>query len=156
MVKVVDEKGWQDGTFADGKLRKNVNVNFMEEGGDPFYDVWLSRMRRHAATFGQLFDVDVEPSRLTSMQFSRYRVGDHYGIHCDNDETQKNVGFDRKISIWVSLSDNASLGISHSGDVRANTGDAIIFTGLCHHWAPEQKEGERYSCVAWVPGPRWR
>ena len=128
----------------------------MEEGADPFFDEWLTRMRTHARTFGRLFDVAISSSRLTSMQFSRFQVGDHYGPHKDHDESQQHVAMDRKLSIWVSLTDGAKLGISNVGDVRANAGDAIVFTGLCGHWAPEQKDGERYSCVAWVPGPRWR
>ncbi len=156
LLAAAEAQGWQPGTYADGSRRDHVTVCFLNDGEVEIVTAVIARLREHAAVLARLFRVDVWPQQLTSIQVARYRPGDHYSYHRDNDETQRALPADRKLSIYVSLSASGGIDIEGIGPIHCNVGDALIYSGLVTHAAPMQEAGERHSFVAWIPGPRWR
>ena len=155
LIETANTKGWLDGTYSDGTKRDNVSVCFLEQGDYEVSDGWIESFRMTARILAPIFGVHVHEELLTSIQISRWREGDHYGMHKDHD-TSGRLSNDRKLSLYASLSDNGGLDIDKVGHMRCNTGDALYFNSLVSHAAPKQETGERFSVVAWVPGPDWQ
>jgi len=154
-IRAADDLGWRSGTYADGTERPNVAVCFLGEDDSPpgLYDRIRDISRPAADILGGIL---IAPNLLDSIQVSRWRQGDHYGHHRDHDPREEFPRADRKLSVYISLSDGGGLDIDGTGLIRANAGDSIIMSSITTHAAPVQGEGERHSVVAWVPGPRWR
>ena len=156
VIETADNIGWTHGSYANGEKRDNVSCCFFNENEHPQTAEIFWRMRSMGHSFGQSMRIDVKPEWMDSMQVSRWREGDHYGTHRDHDPNQNTHLADRKLSIYVSLSNGGGLTIGSDGLCRCNKGDALIMSGQMDHAAPVQESGERHSIVAWIPGPRWR
>lgn len=154
LVQEAASAGWHPGTYADGRPRDHVQVRFLD-AAFPTTRYWIEKIRRHAVPLAELFGVDIDPAGLVALQVSRWGPGDHYGHHFDHDSTG-NLVLERKLTIYTALSPGGGLDISGPGLVRCHTGDTLCFNALASHAAPPQTEGERFSVVAWVPGPHWR
>ena len=155
LIELVNELGWQGAAYADGRPRGNVTVRHLQDGDGPVAREWLAAFRQMAALYAPAFGVDVSPENLTSFQVSRWREGDHYEMHADHDASG-NLAVDRKMSLYVALSPGGGLEVHGVGKIHCNTGDALAFASYVNHGAPVQGPGERFSAVAWVPGPDWR
>ena len=156
IVEFCNAQGWRKGTFANGSVRDNVNVCFLN--GDSALETTLfQRIRDLAIPSSPLLgNIAIDAESLHSVQISRYREGDHYGMHCDHDVSTKNLTRDRKLSIYVQLTGHGGLNIHDIGMVHTKPGDALIFNALTQHSAPIQKSGERHSLVAWINGDSWK
>lgn len=152
IVDVAERAGFGSGTYSDGSFRDHVNVCFLPVGACPAFGRIVDRI----PPIARLLGIDVWPDRLGKVQISRWSEGDHYGMHKDHEESGRELEWDRKLSLYVSLSQGGGLEISKVGRVNCGVGEAIAFSSLVMHAAPMQEEGIRYSAVMWVPGPRWR
>ncbi len=155
LIAEADRLGWEHGTYADGTRRENVSVCFLEYSPHdrPVARAWIEKLRAHAASLATVFGLQVWPEKLWSLQLSYWAPGDHYGYHADHDPTGV-LPLDRKLSIFVSLSEGGVLGLDRTGPVTCQTGDALIFPSFLSHEAPAT-EHQRWSMVAWIPGPDW-
>ena len=156
VLAFLNEGEWRAGTYSDGTKRDNVNVQFHNTKETPIMQFLWDRIKQTASTTANILKVDINPEMHEFAQFSRWRKGDHYSMHTDNDASNRTLEYDRKVSLYCSLTDGGGLQLDKEGIVRCNKGDALIITGIMPHAAPVQEDGERISMVAWVLGPRWR
>ena len=153
LVGEANAVGFQPGTHSDGSHRDHVEICMLTED-HPVAAEWIASVRTCATILGELWRVKVWPEHLRYLQVSHWRPGsDHYHYHCDHD-TRGILPFDRKFSLYASLCEGGGLEIDEIGLVNCNTGDALAFTSIVQHAVP-QTDHERYSMVAWVPGPAW-
>ncbi len=155
LIRYAEDKGFTSATYVDGRERENVKVLFVNKEEDTALKHIFDRITAAANKFALLFEVDVYPEILSSIQIARYLTGDHYEVHIDHDTSMSNLEYDRKLSVFVSCSPNGALEIEGQ-HINVGKGDAIVFSSMSHHAAPVQGEGSRYSFVAWITGPRWR
>ena len=150
IIALARERGWSRGVEVDGKTPRNSSVMFTDDAGV------LERMRQIAKHAGPLLGLDVWPHLLASVQLGRYRPPqESYGWHVDHDPTRRHVEHDRKLSLVGALSDGGALELSGIGRMNLNAGDMLAFGGNVSHMAPAL-DHERFTIVAWIPGPPWR
>ena len=155
LVVECEDQGFQSATYVDGRTRDNVKTIFIQKKGAKKSKEVFDRIQALSAHAGKMLGISVWPGKMDSFQVARYMPGDFYGDHVDHDSSLRNLQYDRKLSFFVACSPGGCIIIE--GELwRCNTGDAIIFPSTMHHAAPEQKEGSRYSFVAWIPGPNWK
>lgn len=110
------------------------------------------------------FGVDV--TDMAGVQFTEYNasMSAKYDWHHDV-EWQKNLAYDRKISVVVQLSDgNYYEGCDFQFEEVQNPdqealrckGTVLCFPSYLRHRVTEITKGTRYSLVAWFEGPRWK
>lgn len=124
-------------------------------------DHWLEeRWHRLVMGFAQALDIAVhtEPAarRRESIQMARYQPGHHYNWHSDVDLTgAQELG--RKMSITVLLQGDRTIELDPNAGPMPPLfpGDAIAFPSWMQHRVAAT-EGERYSMVGWITGPRYR
>ena len=153
VVRGCEDIGFTQAVTVDGTPRDGVKTVYV--GNGPKMKPIFARVCELSEQAGAMFGIEVWPKKLETIQVARYLPGDSYGNHVDHDTSLSNLDEDRKLSFFVACSPGG--GIIIEGELwRCNTGDAIIFPSTMHHAAPEQKEGSRYSFVAWIPGPNWK
>ena len=155
LLRGCEDIGFANATYVDGKPRENVKTLFIDRKGSVKTKPIFERIDELAAYAGKIFGIGVWPKKLESIQVARYMPGDFYGDHIDHDSSLQNLGYDRKLSFFVGCSPGCSIGVEKEV-WNVGVGDAIIFPSTMFHFAPQQKEGSRYSFVAWIPGPNWR
>ena len=150
IVEIASAEGWEQGTIIDGTPSRNSSVRFLRT---PWI---LDRMRQFVAHAGPLLGLDVSPELLESVQIGRcLPPSEDYGWHVDHDPSRRHVEHDRKLSLVGALSDGGGLEIDDIGRINLNAGDLLAFGGNVSHMAPPM-DHERYTIVAWIPGPPWR
>lgn len=155
ILRVADTQGFQQAAYIDGRPRENVKVTFLHKTKEKPIGPFFERVIGHAEIAAQHFDIEVYCDKLTEIQVAQYLPGDHYAPHQDHDSSLKNLEYDRKLSVFGSLSYGGQMGLE--GEVlNVGLGDLLIFPSVMDHFAPVQGPGARYSFVAWVPGPPWR
>ena len=155
LIDLAIEKGFQPGTYSDGSERGNVAVRFLTGDDGPVAAGWIEAFMRISEMFAAAFSLDVTPRGLESLQVSRWKEGDGYGMHVDHD-IRNILSMDRKLSLYASLTNGGGLEVDKLGHLHCGVGDVLAFPAIVSHAAPVQAEGERYSVVAWIPGPDWR
>lgn len=109
------------------------------------------------------------PKSFVGMRFSRYGVGDHYGMHVDAalfGSMEAAHRTDLSFTLFLSDPDDYEGGELHvasgvgSPRVRLPAGQMLVYpTHLLHEVAPVRR-GVRYACVgwieSWVPDPQLR
>ena len=156
LVGLAADLGFGNGTYSDGRKRGNVAVRFLTRDDGPIAAGWIEAFIRISEVFAAAFSIDIEPEGIESLQISRWQEGDGYGMHVDHD-TRNILSRDRKLSLYSALSANGGgLEVDRLGHVQCQVGDVLAFPAMVPHAAPVQGEGERYSVVAWIPGPDWR
>lgn len=157
LIELAEAKGFGQATYVDGSPRGNTASYFAQWDqiqDEPALVALFERVRSTAAYAAPFWGIEIYPELLTQIQFSRYQAGDHYGVHVDHDSSLLNLEYDRKLSIYLSLSEGT---FEIEGQtLHFGPGDGAVFPAWMAHAAPEQTEGARYSIVAWVPGPPWR
>ena len=147
--------GFIPGTYSDGTHRPNVSVCFMGRDCCLPAAMWIEAFEKCAPMVAGIHGISVWPDKLETIQVSRWQPGDSYGHHVDHDVTGI-LPYERKLSLYVSLTEGGGLEVEKLGLVRCGTGDMLAFSSIVSHAAHQQIEGERYSVVAWIPGPAWR
>ena len=155
LIDLCETKGWVPGTYSDGRERPNVSVRFLTEDDGEVAKRWLEAFRDCSPRIAAEFGITVWAEKLQSIQVSKWTPGDKYGHHIDHD-VRGILDNDRKLSLYVSLTEGGGLEVESLGLIRCGTGDLMAFPAIVSHAAPEQVEGERYSVVAWIPGPDWK
>ena len=153
MIRGCEDIGFKQATYVDGSPRDHVKTLFLSRGpkSKPIFD----KLCELSEPAGQMFGIEVWPKKIETIQVARYLPGDNYGNHVDHDTSLTALKEDRKISFFVALSPGGCITVEGE-HWNCGIGDAIIFPSTMHHAAPEQKEGSRYSFVAWIPGPNWK
>lgn len=153
-----ESHGFGNATYADGSHRDNVKTFFFnkrEHGRVASFAQVLRQIQQDAKPLSEIFGVETYPKKLDYIQVARYLPGDYYGPHVDHETSLRHIEFDRKLSLFVGMSPGAVVRVE-GNDVWCGPGDGVVFPSTMHHEAPEQREGSRYSFVAWIPGPSWK
>jgi len=115
-------------------------------------------------TYG--FDLHSEPERLLPFfQVNRYRGSERgrIGYHMDLDGRVELE--ERKLSLSILLNDASSFQggdlLIHDGDAHyplrdAVAGQGVAFPSFAMHGVEEVTEGDRWTMVLWLHGPRFR
>jgi PKHD-type hydroxylase len=150
---------FRDGRITAGSAAERVKSNEQARGDDPGV-IALGRTVRLALETHPLVRTLVRPVRWSSLMFSRYRPGQHYGVHADNAAMYDEGGWPLRtdISFTLFLSDattyegGALLVRDLAGDreFRPEAGSAVLYqTGQLHSVTPVSS-GVRLACVGWV------
>ena len=150
MIADGERIGWTRGTIVDGTPSRNSKVAFTDTE-------WIvDRFRQIAIKCAPIIDVEIYPEHLKTVQLGRYKApNEDYGKHIDHDTSRRNLKYDRKLSLVAALSDGGGLEIDDIGLIRLNAGDVLAFNSITDHAAPAM-DHDRYTAVAWIPGPPWR
>lgn len=156
LIAASERHGYGQATYVDGSPRENVMAAFLErtDAKKLHIDFFYPRIVRGGCMAAHVLDLKVDEEGPSAVQFARYFPGDHYGMHSDHDPLGTTLPRDRKLSLYVSLVDGGTLGF-RDGEMLVNAGDAVAFSAIEPHFAPEQTQGVRYSLVAWFNGARW-
>ena len=160
LVRCAEDTGFGNATYANGTFRDNVKTVFynQEEHGDhPLIREVFDRIVEKGKQCADLLEIDVYEGAKGApyMQIARYLQGDHYGVHTDHASDLRTLDEDRKVSLFVSMTDNGALEVAGE-HVRLGCGDALAFPSTMPHAAPVQEGHSRYSFVTWLLGPAWR
>lgn len=150
---------FRDGRVTAGRAAERVKSNEQSRGDDPGV-IALSRKVRLALESHPVVRTLVRPVRWSSLMFSRYRPGQHYGVHADSAGMHDERGWPLRtdISFTLFLSDpttyeGGALSIRDlAGDreFRPNAGSAVFYqTGQLHSVAAVTS-GVRLACVGWL------
>lgn len=150
---------FRDGALTAGKTAAGVKRNAQARGDDPEVIALGRDLRIALETHKTVRDL-VRPARWSSLIFSRYAPGQHYGLHADNAVMSDVDGWPLRtdISFTLFLSDPATyeggaLLISDpAGDreFRPAAGCVVFYpTGHLHRVTPVTA-GERLACVGWI------
>ena len=154
--------GFQHGSYSDGSKRDNVSVLFIkrDEADTPVKQLIFDKIDWLADIGAELHGVEITPGAMDSIQVSKWQEGDYYGSHQDTDTSRVTLDHDRKLTVYIALTDGGGFDFTSfsnpEGYVGCNAGNAMMFNGLLYHAAPVQKKCTRYSVIGWIPGPRWR
>ncbi len=150
IIELAKQIGFDQGTIVTGEKVRNSTVAWLR---DPAY---LQRIRDIATAVAPILRLDCSPELLQSLQIGHYKAeSEDYKWHVDHDPTRRNLQHDRKLSLVAALTDGGCLEISDVGVIKLNAGDMLAFPGIVSHQAPPMPH-ERYTLVAWIPGPPWR
>ena len=150
---------FRDGRVTAGAAAERVKSNEQARGDDPRV-IALGRKVRLALEGHPIVRTLVRPVRWSSLMFSRYRPGQHYGVHADNASMYDEGGWPLRtdISFTLFLSDattyqgGALLIRDLAGDreFRPEAGSAVLYqTGQLHSVTPVTS-GVRLACVGWM------
>ena len=147
-----DGKGYSENDTRNSTIRWVQDVPGMTGRIWPF--VWEANRMAYNFDISCIFDV----------QFTEYHGSENqfYSWHNDVDFV-KDTGYDRKISVIIQLSDPEDYegGEFQFKHVQApegfkKRGSVLTFPSYLEHQVTTVTEGQRYSLVTWVEGPRWR
>ena len=150
---------FRDGRVTAGAAAERVKSNEQARGDDPGV-IALGRRVRLALEAHPMVRTWVRPVRWSSLIFSRYRPGQHYGVHADNaamyDERgsplRTDISFTLFLSDLTAYEGGALLLRDLGGDreFRPAAGSAVLYrTGQLHSVTPVSS-GVRLACVGWV------
>ena len=150
---------FRDGRVTAGAAAESVKSNEQARGDDPRV-IALGRKVRLALETHQTVRTLVRPVRWSNLMFSRYRPGQHYGMHVDNAAMYDERGWPLRtdISFTVFLSDEATYqggalrirDLAGDREFRPQAGSAVLYqTGQLHSVTPVTA-GVRLACVGWM------
>ena len=150
---------YEKGMTANGDESRKVDVKFLHEEFN-----WINSLMFGYAMFanGQNFKYDLSIHDKEGVQFSHYKIGQYYGKHMDFNGSSDNIGYTRKLSMSLQLSDEKSydggdLILYYNGDVfptPKSKGTVIVFDSRTTHEVTPVIRGERYSLVKWIHGDK--
>tara|TARA_S200000501_G_C20479807_1_gene593337 strand:- start:62 stop:607 length:546 start_codon:yes stop_codon:yes gene_type:complete len=150
---------YEKGMTANGDESRNVDVKFLHEEFN-----WINSLMFGYAMFanGQNFKYNLSIHDKEGVQFSHYKIGQYYGKHMDFNGSSDNIGYTRKLSMSLQLSDEKSydggdLILYYNGDVfptPKSKGTVIVFDSRTTHEVTPVIRGERYSLVKWIHGDK--
>ena len=150
---------YEKGGTANGDDSRKVDVKFLHEEYN-----WINSLMYGYAMFanGQNFKYDLSLHDREGAQLSYYKLGQYYGQHMDFNGSSDNIGYTRKLSMSLQLSDEESydggdLILYYNGDVYPtpkSKGTIIVFDSRTIHEVTPVIRGERYSLVKWVHGDK--
>ncbi len=150
---------FRDGRVTAGAAAERVKSNEQARGDDPGV-IALGREVRLALETHPLVRTLVRPVRWSSLMFSRYCPGQHYGVHADNAIMYDERGWPLRtdISFTLFLSDAATYqggallirDLAGDREFRPEAGSAVLYqTGQLHSVTPVTS-GVRLACVGWM------
>lgn len=151
-----------DAAFEDGKITAGAAISAAKENEQVAREkedlAALDSLVGAALSRHVLFTSLVQPKRLLSPLYSRYRAGMHYGMHVDNPIMGGTNPLRSDVSITIFLSDPASydggeLTIESPGgarQVKLAAGDAVVYATTALHRVEPVTRGERLVVVTWA------
>ena len=158
MVPAQKGTTFKDGEYDEHSDVRNSTIRWVQDVPGitntlwPY--VWESNRQAYNFDINCIFDV----------QFTEYNgeENEFYSWHNDVDFTA-DVGYDRKISLIIQLSDpddyeGGEFQFRHldAPEGFKKRGSVLTFPSYLEHQVTTVTEGQRYSLVTWVEGPRWR
>lgn len=150
---------FRDGRATAGAAARRVKDNEQARGDDPGVRA-LAGLVREALERHPVFTPLVRPARWSSLMFSRYSSGQHYGLHTDDagmlDEHGGALRTDLSFTLFLhdpDAYDGGALlvdGLDGEREFRPVAGSAVVYqTGQLHRVTPITR-GERLACVGWI------
>ncbi|OYX31002.1 MAG: Fe2+-dependent dioxygenase [Caulobacterales bacterium 32-69-10] len=150
---------FRDGRETAGPAAEQVKSNQQARGDDPGV-VALARMVRLALEIHPTVQTLVRPVRWSGLMFSRYGLGQSYGMHVDNAAVYDPAGWpvrtDFSFTLFLSDPETYEGGglvvrdLTGDREFRPAAGSAVLYaTGQLHRVEPVTR-GERLACVGWM------
>ena len=103
-----------------------------------------------------------ELTRMETLQYSEYKIGQFYKEHIDMMYQSPNQGI-RKLSFSVQLTDpkeyeggDVVIKTGNTDTVHKNKGTIVFFPSYILHEVKPVTKGTRHALVGWVTGPRFK
>jgi PKHD-type hydroxylase len=147
-----------DGKATAGPMARQVKANTQADGDSPETRALASHVRE-ALMRNDTFATMALPRRFSTLLFSRYGVGDRYGLHVDNalmGKGESALRADIAFTLFLSDPDSYEGGAlrihQHSGhsDVRLAAGQCVLYPSSTLHEVLPVTRGVREVCVGWV------
>lgn len=150
---------FRDGRLTAGLAAQGVKTNEQALGHDPGV-IAMGRTVRLALETHAVTRSLLRPVRWSNLMFSRYGVGQHYGLHADNAAMYDALGGPLRtdLSFTLFLSDpedydgGALLVRDLAGDreYRPAAGSAVVYPTGQLHTVTTVTRGVRLACVGWM------
>lgn len=150
---------FRDGVATAGPAAGRVKANEQARPEDPAV-LALARRVRLAMEANPLVQSFARPTRWSSLIFSRYRPGQHYGLHVDNATMYGEGGWplrtDLSFTLFLSSPEayeGGALKIRDSAgdrEFRPDAGVAVFYPTGCLHAVTPVVRGVRLACVGWM------
>ena len=146
--------GFNGDEHADDSYRRS-NISWIKN------PIIAATLHYYATEANKHWNFDISGG-VNEIQFTHYAPGGKYEWHHDVD--WRCPTHDRKLSVVVQLSDNYEGGDFHfkapADDLPLELfrprGSVLVFPSFFEHKVNPVIEGERYSLVTWVHGPKYR
>ncbi len=150
--------GWADGRESAGAQSARVKSNQQLPPADPVARHWAGKVTealgRHSG-----FMAAALPRRITPLTFSRYQLGESYGLHIDN--AIRNAGAERlraDLAATLFLSDPADYDGGElivetsfgAPSIKLPAGQLVLYPANTRHRVAPVTRGERLAVVFWV------
>lgn len=136
--------------------------------GNPIYELIADRLFSRLSRINQRYEFDLHAEReqvIPSININRYAAesGGKIGDHTDTGHFKGTD--DRKLSLAVLLNDSSEFqsghlvindGLIHTPLMDKIAGNVVIFPSFALHGVRPVLQGERWSAVIWLRGPRYR
>jgi len=145
-------------TFEDGRETAGFASRLVKNNRQAANDRKIETVRKlveERILGNELFNLAVRPKRLTSVLFSRYEPGMHYGSHVD-DALMQGTRTDVSFTLFLSDPDNYDGGElvveSASGEdaVKLAAGSLVAYPSTTLHHVAAVTRGTRLAAVGWA------
>jgi PKHD-type hydroxylase len=156
--QVLSEVGFLDGRRTAGAVAAKVKHNTQADGRDGRVQ-GLERFVHQALCAHPVFQDAVRPRKVSRLLFSRYQVGQAYGLHTDDavmgdpdDPLRTDAAFTLFLSDPEAYRGGALTlhGPQGAQAVRLPAGDAVVYPAGSLHEVSPVESGERLACVGWA------
>jgi PKHD-type hydroxylase len=149
----LDRLPFVDGRTTAGWSARHVKQNAQADA-DPLAEQWCARLGA-ALTANDVFRLAAQPKRLIGPMLSRYRPGDHYGMHADDallGGSRADLAFTLFLSDPTSYGGGALVIDSAGGEDthKLDAGCMVLYPATSLHRVEQVTWGNRYAAVGWV------
>src|SRR5215217_8000843 len=145
-------------TFEDGRETAGFSARTVKNNRQAANDRKIETVRslvEERILGNDLFTIAVRPKALTSVMFSRYEPGMHYGSHVDDalmDEMRTDVSFTLFLCDPESYEGGELVIESAAGEdaVKLAAGSLVAYPSTSLHHVAAVTRGARYAAVGWV------
>lgn len=152
--------------YVDDQYRRCLTCD--AHPGTDVYNTVAQRLTRLLPSLNEHYGFDLHKdmaAMLPFFQINHYRGSDHGRIGYHHDLGGMKEVEERKLSLSILLNGSQAFQggdlMLHDGDVyyplkEAKAGTAVAFPSFTMHEVEEVTEGDRWSMVLWLHGPRFR
>lgn len=165
--EVIENKNHGNSFITHGNIDKtirNSKINFFNKDNN---NEWIFNKFNNAILYANENFFDFDLIGYDYIQYSKYSIDEYYHPHIDlifgiNDNRVYNAHA-RKLSLTLLLNDNYSggefkiyQGLTNPTILPTKKGRCYFFPSFLVHEVAPVTEGQRFSLVIWVMGPRWK
>jgi PKHD-type hydroxylase len=145
-------------SFEDGRETAGLAARLVKNNRQATNDRKIETVRRlieERILGNDLFAMAVRPKALTSVMFSRYESGMHYGSHID-DAVMRGIRTDVSFTLFLSDPDSYDGGelvietTSGEDAVKLAAGSLVAYPSTTLHQVSPVTRGERLAAVGWA------